>query len=186
MTGGLFTRRQFTALAAAGAGGSVLLLGCGRPMRTWHFFSDDEAALLDALTSVIIPSDDTPGAREAGVVHFIDRQLLGPYKRYQPAYRAGLRGVQQAARIRFGRVFDALPADEQTALLAALESGEAEGEAWSETPSPVFVRLLVDHAFQGFYGPPRHGGNRDYVSYTVIGLDYPQILGRNRRSADGQ
>jgi gluconate 2-dehydrogenase gamma chain len=33
---------------------------------------------------------------------------------------------------------------------------------------------------QGFYGSPRHGGNRDYLSYRMLGIDYPQVIGRNR------
>jgi len=34
---------------------------------------------------------------------------------------------------------------------------------------------------QGFYGNPRHGGNRDYASYRMLGLDYPQLVGQDRR-----
>ena len=33
---------------------------------------------------------------------------------------------------------------------------------------------------QGFYGSPRHGGNRNYASYRMLGLEYPPVLGQNR------
>ena len=33
---------------------------------------------------------------------------------------------------------------------------------------------------QGFYGSPRHGGNRNYVSYKMLGLEYPRVIGQNR------
>src|SRR4029077_9544022 len=41
----------------------------------FEFFSANEGAEVEAITARIIPSDDTPGAREAGVVYFIDRGL---------------------------------------------------------------------------------------------------------------
>src|SRR5690348_1178669 len=47
-----------------------------------RFFTESEAALVAAAASRIFPSDESgPGAREAGVVIFIDRQLAGPWGR---------------------------------------------------------------------------------------------------------
>src|SRR4051794_28308607 len=44
------------------------------------FFAADEAAFVEAAAGRLIPDDETgPGAREAGVPLFIDRQLAGPY-----------------------------------------------------------------------------------------------------------
>jgi gluconate 2-dehydrogenase gamma chain len=37
---------------------------------------------------------------------------------------------------------------------------------------------------QGFYGSPRHGGNRNYVSYKMLGLEYPVVMGQNRYSKE--
>ena len=54
-------------------------------------FNADEAELVAAITDLIIPADDTPGALAAGVVFYIDRQLAGPLSRYRGAYREGLK-----------------------------------------------------------------------------------------------
>jgi len=57
-------------------------------------FLDPLTALdLEALTSEIIPTTETPGAKEAGVVHFIDRALTTFDREYQPAYREGMAGI---------------------------------------------------------------------------------------------
>jgi gluconate 2-dehydrogenase gamma chain len=35
---------------------------------------------------------------------------------------------------------------------------------------------------QGFYGDPRHGGNREGVSWKMLGLPYPPIRGRQQNA----
>jgi gluconate 2-dehydrogenase gamma chain len=67
---------------------------------------------------------------------------------------------------------------EQTSLLESLEKDEVPAGIWADEPASAFFDLIRSHCLQGYYGNPRHGGNRDYVSYRMIGLDYPQILGR--------
>jgi len=61
-----------------------------------------------------------------------------------------------------------------------VERNKAPSELWKEVTQAEFFKLLVEHTMQGFYGSPRHGGNRDYVSYKMLGIDYPQIIGQNR------
>ena len=112
--------------------------------------------------------------------NFIDKQLVGPYKRYQDAYRKGLRGTQETSQAQFGSRFESLKWDQQTEVLKMLEAGKAKGRTWETEDSRVFFELIRDHTMQGFYGSPRHGGNYDYVSYRMLGVDYPQIIGRNR------
>lgn len=177
------TRRAFLGAAAAGLG--AVVAACRAPPRRWRFFTDPEARLVEAVAEQIVPADDDPGATDAGVVNFIDRQLVGPYREHQETYRAGLVGVEQTSRALFGASFEALAWDEQTAVLRALEADDAPGAAWRTVSPAAFLSLLVDHTLQGFYGPPRHGGNRYYVSYRMIGLDYPQVIGQNRYGADG-
>ena len=92
----------------------------------------------------------------------------------------GLAGVDAACRELFGKRFVELAWDDQTAVLKAMEAGKVKGPAWQEQSASVFFDLVRDHAMQGFYGSPRHGGNRDYVSYRMLKLDYPQVVGRNR------
>jgi len=135
---------------------------------------------LRAICEQIIPGDEDPGAIDAGVPEFIDRQLTGPYKRYQNNYRKGLVGIDETSRAMFNKSFAALSWDNQTAVLKALESGKAPGTTWQTEPARPFFELVRDHSLQGFYGSPRHGGNRNYASYRMLKLDYPQIIGQNR------
>ena len=162
------------------AGGTALLSACGRPPRRWRYLSDDEASLVSAICQQIIPADDFPGAVEAGVPIFTDRQLSGTYRRHQASYRAGLEGVQAACGKMFGRKFEELKWDDQTAVLEAIEAGKAPGDGWWSQSQRSFFNLIRDHTMQGFYGSPRHGGNRDYASFRMLGIDYPQIIGQNR------
>ena len=62
----------------------------------------------------------------------------------------------------------------------AMESGRAPRECWTNPASGEFFHLVREHTMQGFYGSPRHGGNRNYCSYKMIGLEYPRIMGQNR------
>ena len=59
-------------------------------LRKFEFFSPEQAKEIDAITARIIPTDDTPGAREAGVVYFIDRALTTFASDDQKTYREGL------------------------------------------------------------------------------------------------
>lgn len=136
--------------------------------------------LAEAISAQIIPTDQDPGAREAGVVYFMDRQLMGPYKKHQETYRQGLVGVDETAQAMKGKIFVELSDQDQIAVLNALASGKAEGNTWKTASSSQFFYLLRDHTMQGFYGAPRHGGNRGFVSYRMLELDYPPIIGQNR------
>ena len=60
----------------------------------FDFFTPEEAVEVEAIASRIIPSDETPGAKEAGVVYFIDRALVTFAADAQKVYREGLPGVQ--------------------------------------------------------------------------------------------
>ena len=175
-----YNRRRFLKTVAAGVGGAVLLPARGADLEAWRFFTADEARLVDAITEQIIPADQDPGARDAGVVNFMDKQLAGRLRRHRQTYRDGLAGVEETSRAMFSREFVALASEQQVEVLKALESGKAKGEAWHKQSSSAFFRLLRDHTMAGFYGGPQHGGNRGYASYKMLGLDYPQIIGQNR------
>jgi gluconate 2-dehydrogenase gamma chain len=175
-----YPRRRFLKTVGVVAGGTSVLSGCRNAPKAWRFLTDEEAKTVMAIGEQIIPADQDPGATQAGCTNFIDKQLVGPYKRYQSAYRAGIAGVHQTAAAMFGGRFESLEWDKQTAVLKALESGKAPGVTWQNRSSPEFFEMIRDHVMQGFYGSPRHGGNRDYVSYRMIGIDFPQIIGQNR------
>lgn len=174
------TRRAFLELTAAGLGGASLMLGCGRPASPYRFLSDAEAELVIALAEQIVPADESAGATEAGVVRFIDRQLVTHYKRFQPAYRSGLEALERTSQELTGTPFRALAWEAQTDLLQRIEQGDVPETLWPETGPGEFFRMIRDHSLQGFYGGPQHGGNANYVSYRMIGIDYPPVLGRHR------
>jgi gluconate 2-dehydrogenase gamma chain len=166
---------------AVGAGSTHLLGRLGRAAPPpYRFFTEAEAALLIDICEQLIPGDDTPGATEAGVIHYIDRQLCGVFKRHQSAYRQGLASFQQTCVREHGQPFEALPAEKKIAALQAIESGRGPKELWFKPSPQAFFNLVLAHTMQGFYGSPRHGGNRGYASYRMLGLDYPPVVGRNR------
>lgn len=160
-------------LAAAAAGTTIALPGLkgGGP---WRFFTSDEAATVDAICEQLIPADRDPGARQARVVNYIDLQLTRHLKRYQRPYRRGIASVDTASRSRFSRLFRDLPAGQQAEVLSDIERNEK-----------AFFELILNHARQGFYGDPRHGGNRERVSWKMLRLPYPPIRGRQQEPEVG-
>jgi gluconate 2-dehydrogenase gamma chain len=173
------SRRAFlqAALAAAAAGAGVACSANGTP---WRFLTLDEARTLAAISDQIIPPDQDPGASWAGVVSYIDRQLCGPFQNLQQTYRRGIAGIDQSSLLIYGKQFADLDAQQQIDVLHRLEGGQAPGAIWTQASSSEFFAVLVDHTMQGYYGDPRHGGNRDGVSWKMLGLPYPPIRGRLR------
>jgi len=175
------TRRRFITLSVLGTGGMCLLSRCvNPPLSRWRFITEQESILLDALVEQIIPTDEWPGGRDAGVTNFIDQQLTGPYTRYQETYRKGLLAIQETCKAKFQKRFEELHFAEQTRFLETMEAGKMEGDNWKNGFDSQFFRLVRDHSMQGFYGSPRHGGNKNNISYKMMKLDYPVIVGQNR------
>jgi gluconate 2-dehydrogenase gamma chain len=149
--------------------------GCNtKSSGVWRFFSDEEARTVEAITTQLIPSDGDPGAKEAGVVNYIDLQLSKRFKKHRMAYRQGLAWVDEASRKAFGKRFVELTGDQQTQVLNA-----------AEEQSKAFFSLILSHTRQGFYGDPRHGGNRNMASWKMLGLGTPPVRGRQRYDAPG-
>ena len=173
-------RRAFlqAALAAAAAAGTSV--ACSRNRSPWRFFTIDEARALAAVADQIIPPDQDPGASWAGVVTYIDRQLIGPFQNLQDTYRRGLAGIDESSRQLHGKLFADLDARKQEELLRRFEAGKAPGSTWTQLSPKEFFSLLIDHTMQGFYGDPRHGGNRDRISWKMLNLPYPPVRGRIR------
>jgi len=177
----VLSRRRFIMLSLLASGGLCMLTQCSNPVPCrWRFLNLDEVSLLDALVEQIIPTDEWPGAKETGATNFIDKQLSGPYARFQEVYRNGLKALQEYSLATYKKKFETLTWNDQTQLLERLEAGTMEGEAWENGLDRQFFNLLRDHTMQSFYGSPRHGGNKGNISYKMLQLDYPQILGQNR------
>jgi gluconate 2-dehydrogenase gamma chain len=171
------SRRKFIQIAVSAAAVAPAI-SCSKAANPWRFLTVEEAKTLEAICGQIVPADQDPGAVQAGAVNYIDRQLVGYLKRHQKAYREGLIGVDQSSRALHGTRFHELTPEKQLALLEKLEKGEAPGEVWKRRSSKAFFALVVDHTMQGFYGDPRHGGNRDGVSWKMLDLPYPPVRGR--------
>jgi len=175
-------RRSFLKTTTTGVAGLSILSNCTSAITTWRFFTEEEARVIVAMAEQIIPADEDSGATDANVINFIDRQLVSYFKADQELYRKGIAGVQEFSQTRHGKGFEELSWEEQLRLLVELEKGTAEGDSWGDIDPAHFFSTVRNHSMMGFYGPPRHGGNRDLVSYRMVGLDYPQVIGRNKHS----
>ncbi|MBI4500916.1 MAG: gluconate 2-dehydrogenase subunit 3 family protein [Gemmatimonadetes bacterium] len=131
-----------------------------RSPNAWQYLTPEQAADVEAIASQIIPTDDTPGAKEAGVVYFADQSLATWAAAQREPFTSGLNDLnQQVARRSPGTTrFAALPAGQQTALLHEVE----------KTP---FFQMMRAMTFQGFFGNPEYGGNRDKAGWRLIGFD---------------
>jgi gluconate 2-dehydrogenase gamma chain len=165
------------------SGGLFILPACKGVESPWFFFTQTEAEAIIAIAEQIIPADKDPGATEAGVINFIDRQLAGFYSNFQETYRKGLAAFQHYCLEKHTQLFEKMEWEKQTEVLDLMEKNSIEGDYWKENPSSMLFSLLQDHTMQGFYGSPRHGGNKNYASYKMIGIDYPHVIGQNRYSA---
>jgi gluconate 2-dehydrogenase gamma chain len=144
------------------------------------FFTPLEASAVIALCEQIIPSDEHGGgATEAGVIHYIDRQLVAVFDYDQLVYQRGIDAIQSACLELYGSRFEQLDGELQHDLMEKMEAGTLPEEHWVEVGQQRFFRLVTAHAMQGFYGAPRHGGNKNYMSYQMMGLDFPLVVGRN-------
>src|SRR5580765_6203293 len=159
-------RRQFLGMGAAATLGGTAV-SCSSSGGRWRFFTPSEALTIDAICEQIIPGDQDAGARDAGVVNYIDIQLTKHFKPHQPTYRQGIATVDSISQGKYGRHFVNLAFAEQTAVLHDVQK-----------QAKSFFDLIVAHTMQGFYGDPRHGGNRDAVSYKMLALPTPPVRGR--------
>lgn len=144
----------------------------------FEFFSPEQAVEIEAVSARIIPTTDTPGAREAGVVFFIDRALVTFAKDNQKIYAQGLPELQGRVRDMFPGVakFSAATPEQQDNVLESLDEQIAAG---STRP---FRRRAAAHSFfetirrdtiSGFLIDPASDkrGNRDGLGWKVIGRD---------------
>ena len=173
-------RRNFIRQLCFACGSITLLPACTRNISLWRYLTDNEARMLIAIAEQLIPADKDPGATDAQVVNFFDKQLTGYYKRHQEMYRKGLQCMELSSGKIFEKAFTELEWKQQTAFLETMEAGKLPKEDWNEVNQQSFFRLLLDHTMQGFYGSPRHGGNCNYVSFKMMKIDYPHVIGQNR------
>ncbi len=183
-------RREFLTLSAASIGG-VLVYSLDReafrpsaqtnrsvriPLR---FFNQSEALIVAAAASRIFPSDEAgPGAQEAGVVVYIDRQLAGPWGRDR--YRYTQRPFEENAQAEFGYQGKATPQQIYRQGLKSLKgfdrlSAGEQDDTLKQIETTLFFSLLRQNTIEGMFCDPMHGGNIDMVGWQLIGFPGPRM-----------
>ncbi|HWY44972.1 MAG TPA: gluconate 2-dehydrogenase subunit 3 family protein [Candidatus Sulfotelmatobacter sp.] len=150
----------------------------------FDFFTPEEAVEVEAIASRIIPSDETPGAKEAGVVYFIDRALVTFATDAQKVYREGLPGVQAQAQELFPGVkkFSVATTEQQDAILDSLSQSKAKTASSRRNRPNIaaqpFFETVRYHTIAGFLIDPDSDrrGNRDGVGWKVIGRDSGHVF----------
>jgi gluconate 2-dehydrogenase alpha chain len=127
-----------------------------------------EALTAEAAFERMFPADEHgPGAREIGVVGYLDRALMGAYREHLPVYRNGLALLDGASKARFGVGFARATPVEQDGLIADLERGEMP--SWAVPVPASFFALLRSHLQEGLFCDPAYGGNRDKLGWRFLG-----------------
>jgi len=178
MGSGEFSRRSFLEHSVAGAGAAWLAaawpevvaaqqhaqhtmraVAAGVPAKL-EYLTPSQAAEIEAITAVIIPTTDTPGAREAGVVYFIDRALHTFDADQQKPFADVLAFVDSKRKEMFpaSASFASLPAAQQRELIKAIE----------KTPAFGMLRFVT---VCGFLSNPEDGGNREMAGWKLISFD---------------
>lgn len=173
-------RRDFIKTASLAFGSVLLFPSCLKKAGNYRFFSSEEASCIIAFCEQIIPKDESPGATDAGVIHYIDRQLSDVFHYDQETYRTGIRKLQTYCSGRYSVKFEQLPPEDQVALMETMEANQLTETEWTEGKPSDFFNLVLSHTMQGFYGSPIHGGNKNYMSFEMLRIDYPLVIGQNR------
>ena len=203
------SRRQLIKGLGAATLSVVALPGCdNRPPAAAHdgapsaasggayeprFFSADEWAFIQAVSARLIPADSLgPGAVDAGVPEYIDRQMStawstganwymqGPFVVDAPVtmgyqqqltpqqiYRIGIEDVGAYVHKAHAKSFVQLLPAEQDAVLHDIEGGRA---VLPRVPGPLLFSMLLENVREGFFADPVHGGNRGLVGWKLIGF----------------
>jgi len=169
------SRREFVSISGSAMGGAWLARfapfvaaaqACAdeamREGRGFSTFSEREGAAFDAFAARIVPSGDTPGAREAGSVYFADQALGSFMDELLPIIRGGLADLDERARATEPGIqgFEALDEARQDEIIGAVET---------ENPGFFFFgRTLVA---LGLVSNPEYGGNADGQGWALIGFE---------------
>ena len=168
------SRRSFVIKSCAGAGSTWLLSNLPEVLLAQEhahhaalsatpvaleFFTSDQAAEVEAIAAQIIPTDDTPGAREARVIYFIDRALTTFAAEDRPAFIRGLDEIQSKVKRRFkGKDrFSVLASGQQIQLLKSIEKSE-------------FFELIRTMTIFGMFANPGYGANYNEIGWKLIGF----------------
>jgi len=132
---------------------------------TYTLFSASDAADVEALTSQIVPSGATPGAREAGVTFFIDRGLGSFFSHWRAGFLDGLQKFQATCH-------DQCPGAERFAVLSSMRQVEFLRTV-DTTPFFDQARLLT---LCGMFTSQKYGGNRAGAGWKLIGFEDQHVF----------
>ena len=133
------------------------------------FFNDDDTATVAAFTERLMPgAPGKPGAKDAGVLNYIDLALSGAYADQQDFYRRGLAALDGYCRKTYNAPFAKLDAAKQDEVIGALEQGKASGFTWPT--QQAFFNTLRTHTMEGMFADPIYGGNKDFAGWRLIGF----------------
>jgi Gluconate 2-dehydrogenase subunit 3 len=124
-------------------------------MGNFTFLSRAQAAEIDAMAAQIYPTTDTPGAKEAQVIYFIDLALVTFAADKQKIYTDGFADLATRTG---GKPLGSLAGDQQVAILSGIEK-------------TVFFKTVRDHTIMGMFASPQHGGNYRKAGWQQIGYD---------------
>lgn len=126
----------------------------------FEFFTPEQSVEVEAIAAQIIPTDDTPGAREARVIYFIDRALATFATDERTAFVEGLNDLQKKTRKRFGKTtkFSNLSSGRQTELLKGIEKSQ-------------FFDLARTMTILGMFSNPEYGGNYNQIGWNLLGFE---------------
>ena len=135
-------------------------------------FTLAQLATARAVVERILPRDETPGALELGVPEYLDRELTDPKLDFlkRPLLTL-LDGVDAGARKRHNRAFAELPAASKDEILTAWQKGQPGERRCFD--------VLLSLTFEGAFGDPRRGGNREGAGFAMVGFrpgEVPHVL----------
>ena len=158
----------------------------------WYFFTRKEARTVEAMVERLIPADElSMSGKDAGCAEFIDRQLAGTFgtssKLYmqgpfhkgtpqqgdqselvpQQRYRLGLAALETYCNQTYAKPFAELTGEQRDTILSGLEKGEVKLPGFD---GKMLFEAVLANTMEGFFADPIYGGNRDMVSWKMIGF----------------
>jgi gluconate 2-dehydrogenase gamma chain len=138
------------------------------------FFNDADSLTVEAFTERLMPgAPGKPGAKEAGVLNYIDLALAGAYQDLQDFYRRGLAALDGYCQANHKQSFAQLPAAKQDEVITAMVEGKATGFTWPT--AQAFFNTVRTHTMEGMFADPVYGGNKDFAGWRLVGFPGAQI-----------
>jgi gluconate 2-dehydrogenase gamma chain len=133
------------------------------------FLNQDDSAAIDAFTERLMPgAPGQPGARDAGVLNYIDLALAGAYADLQEFYRRSCAALEEHCRKTYSKSFAQLTAAQQDSVITAMIEGKASSFTWPT--SQAFFNTLRTHTMEGMFADPVYGGNKDFAGWRLVGF----------------